>query len=559
MSPSNIDVLVVGAGPTGLVTALTLAKNGIPVRIVEKLSQYSLGQRGAGIMPRTLEVYHFLGVLEDVKNMGVSKSIMKEWKDGKPFKTYAMTTPLEPTPMFPERRSYHLGQDAACGILRKHLKVYGVEVELETELVRLEQDENSVTATVVKRQDGKQIEDTITAKYVVGADGAKGAVRKLLDLTFLGETLDAVHIIIGDAKVYGLDQDHWHKFGDGPSDGAILRPTHRYAEDIYFFAIFGPNLDYDRAVKDHEYFRQFIYNVAKVPDLKIGEVETISNYRPNIRVVNSFRKGRVFIAGDAAHVHSATGGQGMNSSVMDAFNLSWKLALAIKGLASPSLLDSYDTERLPVIKEMLQRTTAILNRTFTTENGKSTPVASTDNDAESPWKRSTQLNQLGVHYRWSPIVVDEAVDELGLQDKDKAEALTASTYVVEEGGRLHAGDRAPDSPGLVDLKTGRTMRLFDIFGPDHHTLLVFTDGDPASVLAPLARIPKNLIRTVAIRSQGVALAEVAGVDLSLQDKEGYAYPAYGAHVAVVRPDGVVGALVDGAEGVEKYFAGIFAL
>ncbi|KAA1469142.1 hypothetical protein DENSPDRAFT_848696 [Dentipellis sp. KUC8613] len=564
MSLSNVDVLVVGAGPTGLVTALTLAKNGVSVRIIDKLSQYALGQRGAGIMPRTLEVYHFLGVLKDVMRMGVSKLNMKAWKDGKPSKTLAMTVALEPTPTFPERRTCQLGQDAACSILREHLKVHGAHVELATELVHFEQGESSVTATVVKRQDGNEIEDTIKAKYVVGADGAKGVVRKLLDLTFLGETRDGVNILIGDAEVQGVDQDCWNRFGEGPSDIAIFRPTNRFAEDIYFFLVYGPNIDYDRAVEDHDYFRQFIYNIANLPELKIGKIETISNYRPSIRLVNGFRKGRVFIAGasaDAAHVHSVTGAQGMNSSIMDAFNLSWKLALAIKGLASPSLLDSYETERLPVIKEMLQRTTSILNRTFVTENGKSMPAAPKDNDAESPWTRPTQLNQLGVDYRWSPIIVDEVVNGLELKDKDEAKVLTASTYVVEEGGRLHAGDRAPDSPGLVDLKTGGTMRLFNIFGPDHHTLLVFTNGDAASDLGPLARIPKGLVCTVVLRSQdaGAPADVAAGVDLVLQDKEGHAYSAYDARVVVVRPDGVVGALLGGAEGVEKYMRGVFAL
>ncbi|TFY59517.1 hypothetical protein EVG20_g7763 [Dentipellis fragilis] len=558
MSP-NVDVLVVGAGPTGLAAALTLAKNGVPVRIIEKLPQHPLGQRGAGIMPRTLEVYYFLGVLEDVKKQGTFKTEMKEWKDGVPVKTHPIMAVLEPTPIFPERQACILGQDAACCILREHLKAQGVEVELATELVRLEQHEDSVTAAIVRRQNSKEVEDTLTAKYILGADGARGVVRKILNLSFLGETRDAVNIIIGDAEVYGLDQDHWHKFGDSPDDVAVLRPTNRSAkENIFFYAVFGPNLDHDKALKDHEYFRQFVYDLAKVPELKIGKFETISNYRPNIRVANSFRHGRVFIAGDAAHVHSATGGQGMNSSIMDAFNLGWKLALTCKGLATPALLDSYDAERLPVIKEMLQRTTAILNRTVA--SAKDQPASTPGKDNEPAWTRSTQLNQLGVHYRWSPIVVDEAVAELESKDKGKAEELTASTYVVEEGGRLHAGDRAPDAPGLLDLNTGSVTRLFDVFGPEHHTVLIFTDGEAASALAPLARFPAGLVRTVAIRSQNVPSAEAAaGVDLVLQDKDGYAYPGYGAHVAVVRPDGVVGALVGGAEGVEKYFAGILVL
>ncbi|TFY57159.1 hypothetical protein EVG20_g8649 [Dentipellis fragilis] len=232
---------------------------------------------------------------------------------------------------------------------------------------------------------------------------------------------------------------------------------------------------------------------------------------------------------DAGHVHSATGGQGANSGIMDAFNLGWKLALACKGVASPSLLDSYDAERLPVIKEMLQRTTSILDRTFTDRNG-APPMPAFDKEVTiSPWQRASQYNQLGVHYRWSPIVVDETVNELEAKNKDKAEELTKSTYVVEEGGQLRAGDPGP----------GRARTR-----GHHHTVLIFSDSQVPTVSDALARFPRDLIRTVMIRQQDANASETAGsADLVLQDREGHAYAAYGpTRVAVAQPDGVVGAL-----------------
>ncbi|KAA1469139.1 hypothetical protein DENSPDRAFT_560720 [Dentipellis sp. KUC8613] len=559
MSPPNVDVLVVGAGPTGLVAALTLAQNGIPVRIIERLPEHLVGQRGAGIMPRVLEVYYFLGIQDDIKKIGYVTPFFKDWKDGKPTKTYPMTPILESTPTNPERRTWILGQDAQCSILRGHLKSYGVEVELATELRRLDQDDGCVTAVVAQTRNGEETESIITAKYLVGADGAKGVVRKLSNLHFLGETRDAARMLIAEAKASGIDPNYWHKFGEAPNDVCLLSPTHRSStEGIYGLIMYGPNVIFSKALEDHDYVRQKVYDMTKIAELNIGEFENVSDYRPNIRVASGFRNGRLFVAGDAAHVHSFTGGQGLNSGVMDSFNLGWKLALVCKGLATPVLLDSYNTERLPVIKEMLQRTTVLLNRTIASDNGRYVTVQ--PKDSESPWQRPIWLNQLGVHYRWSPLVVDEAVDELEERDKGKAEELVASTYMVEEGGRLHAGDRAPDVPGLVDLKTGSVMRLFDVFGPDHHTMLVFTDGETASVLRALARLPPGLILTVVIcsRDAHISDAPMIGADIVVQDKEGHAFPVYPTRIAVVRPDGVIGALVSGSEGVEKYFSGVLA-
>ncbi|TFY76138.1 hypothetical protein EWM64_g7872 [Hericium alpestre] len=513
------SVLIVGSGPTGLVAALTLAQNGVDVRVIEKLPHFPIGQRGAGIMPRSLEIYRYLGVMDDIKKAGSYIHEWLEYENGKPVKQFAVTSYREPTPIYPNN-PWLLGQDAACRILRDHLKEFGVKVELSTELLTIEQGADSVTATIAK----EGAEEKVTAKYVIGADGAKGIVRKLLNLTFVGETRDALHLITGDVVVTGVDEKHWHKFGDAPADAVMLRPTDRTAaESVYFIMLCGPDLDYQRVVEDHDYLRESVYRVTKVPELKIGKIETIADYRPNIRVANTFQQGRVFIAGDAAHVHSPTGGQGMNSSMMDAFNLSWKLALAVKGLAAPGLLDSYSEERLPVIKEMLNLTTALLNKTFDAKTRK----------AGDP----------------SPRRGESRGEHVWRADAD----------------RLHAGDRAHDAPGLVDVKTGRTTRLFDVFGPTRHTVLVFADGaDPVSVVKAVERLPAGTVRVVAVYPKSSSTGAVEGVGLTLRDEDGHAYPAYGAaseaaKIAIVRPDGVVGALVGGIEGVEKYFKGVFAI
>ncbi|TFY83185.1 hypothetical protein EWM64_g823 [Hericium alpestre] len=318
----------------------------------------------------------------------------------------------------------------------------------------------------------------------------------------------------------------------------MLYPTDRFATERIFSAIcYGFTLNHARCIEDHDYLRQFVHTVTQIPNLEVGKIEYLADYRPNVRVVNTFQQGRVFIAGDAAHVHPISGGQGMNSSVMDAFNLGWKLALAAKGQASASLLDSYTAERLPVIKEMLQHTTAVARHGF---------------------------DKLGVHYRWSPIVVDE--DLAGSSSSKQAAEEIVSTYVVKEGDRLHAGDRAHDAVGLVDIRSGETKRLFDLFRPTHHTVLIFSHSgeDATPIVQLLGQYPTGSIYSAVIFGLVfLATAEVQGADASLVDERGHAYATYGAQtgttsVAIVRPDGVVGALVKGSEGVERYFSLVFA-
>ncbi|KAI0321902.1 FAD binding domain-containing protein [Amylostereum chailletii] len=548
MSYPSVDVLVAGAGPTGLVAAISLVQHGVRVRIIDKLPHYFRGQRGAGIVPRVLEHYGLLGVLDDVKRDALPFLPFMQYNDnGKPERTFEMSARIDATPDVPMPNSVMLGQDRACAILRDHLRTHGVEVELATELLDLEQDESGVTASVGKA--GAEERESIRVKYVVGADGAKGNSRRLLGVKLLGDAEYAGRMVIGDVEVHGLDREHWHKFGNQPGNVVTFRPTDRSAkENVYFFAGVGPDFDFARAVDDHDYLRQFVSTVANNSDIKLGRIENVADWKPNVRMVDAFRVGRVFLAGDAAHIHSPTGGQGMNSSVMDAMNLGWKLSLVCKGLALPSLLDSYNEERLPVIQKMLQITTKLLVQTFN-PSGSDAP--------DSAWKRPASFRQLGVHCRWSSVVVDEFGSE-----GEEGPAATASTYV--SGGRVHAGDRAPDAPALVNVKTGVTTTLFKTFGSTYHTVLTFGSVDAGVVSAKYRATGVRII--VLLPKAAESLQENVAPDGSdvivLRDNENHAYSAYNAgeepKIAIVRPDGVVGGLVKGKEGVDAYFSRVFA-
>ncbi|KAI0310736.1 FAD binding domain-containing protein [Amylostereum chailletii] len=547
MSHGSIDVLVAGAGPTGLVAALSLVQHGVHVRIIDKLPHYFRGQRGAGIFPRVLEHYGLLGVLDDVKRNAIPLPLFMQYdENGKLERTFEMMPKIDATPDVPIPNAVMLGQDRACAILRDHLRTYGVEVELATELLDLEQDESGVTASVGKS--GVEERESIRVKYVVGADGAKGNSRRLLGVKLLGDAEYAGRTVFGDVEVHGLDREHCHKFGGKSGNMVTFCPTDRSAtENVYSLVVGGPHFDCARAVHDHDYLQQSVSDVTKNPDIKIRKIETIADWKPNVRMVDTFRAGRVLLAGDAAHIHSPTGGQGMNSSVMDAMNLGWKLSLVCKGLALPSLLDSYNEERRPVIQEMLQITTKLLVQTFN---------PSSSDAPENAWKRPASFRQLGVHCRWSSVVVDE----FGSEGAEEA-AATASTYV--SGGRVHAGDRAPDAPALVNVKTGVTTTLFTTFGSTYHTVLIFGSADTGVVSAKYRATGVRIVLLLpkATESLQENVAPDGSDVIVLRDSEGHAYSAYNAgkepKIAIIRPDGVLGGLLKGKEGVDTYLSRIF--
>ncbi|KAG1812522.1 FAD binding domain-containing protein [Suillus subaureus] len=540
---STRPVLVVGAGPAGLVAALTLLQNGIPVRIIDKDPNPRMGQRGPGIMPRTRELFNFLNVPE-VDDLGKTFPLVRSYKPGtlEPATESSIVPQMEPTPAIPFHAAKMIGQQLLDVILRRHLEEFSCSVEMGTELRSVEQSDEGVTAVLAK--DGTL--ETFNTKWVIGADGAKGVVRKQLGLTFLGETRDDFRMVMGDIRLKGVDLDraYWHQFGS-LKRGYVhtsLRPTDEIGEDGWQFMIFGSDLDLTNVAQSEELIFEIIASVIPT-EITFNKLVWVSEYRANIRMVNKLSEGRGFVVGDAAHVHSPTGGQGLNSSVQDAFNLGWKLALVEKGLADKSLLETYNAERLPVVSEMLEMTTMILKQTLETNNRTIT--------------RSPVLFMLGINYRFSNIVLDEFA----------VPGKPINAYGVLEEGHLEAGDRAPDAPNMVQVGGGESdvKRLFGLYRPWYHTVLVFapSHADATPILGALKAYDTSIVRSAVVLPSSASVTSVASpVDLVLVDQEGHAYSAYlvesdQTKVFVIRPDGVVGAIVHGAEGVKKYFSGIF--
>jgi hypothetical protein len=243
----------------------------------------------------------------------------------------------------------------------------------------------------------------------------------------------------------------------------------------------------------------------------------------------------------------------MNTGIQDSFNLGWKLAHVIKGLSPPSLLDTYTEERLPVVAEMLNLTTKILKETIDKPSN------------EAGWRRTGNLNQLGVNYRWSSIVIDQNTDSGTGPGAREAH----SAYDVEADGVLRAGDRAPDAPGLVKVnfdnqKSGKSTRLFKLLSPTYHTVLIFVEAADiqATLQAAITKFSKELVRTVVILRAGTTnIIQDVACDV-FEDRDGHAYDAYkgpeGVNgIVIIRPDGVAGAIVKDIDWIERYFKTIF--
>ncbi|KAH7908660.1 monooxygenase [Hygrophoropsis aurantiaca] len=541
-------VLVVGAGPSGLVLALSLLKNGVSVRIVDKDTALHVGQRGAGIMPRSLELFNLLGVLAEVVGSSAVSLPMRSYElpgGTEPLRAWRMSPLEEPTSATPWPNAAMLAQSRTVAILRSYLQTFSCDVELGSRLVSFDQKTDHIVAHLAKTVDGVEVQEAVKTGWLVGADGAHSTVRKQLDLNFVGETRNE-RFVIADVHLKGLDMHNIHLFGGGPSGTILIWPSEVKTGDLMTVYIVGKDVDYEKLSSNYDAFKEYFYAKMGRPDIVLGDCTWITDYRPSIRMVDKCQEGRAFVVGDAAHVHPLTGGQGLNTSIQDSMNLGWKLALVAKGQASPDLLLSYTEERLPVIAEVLNISTAILNKTSAAAKG--------DQDH---WKRGGPLSQLGINYRWSSVIVDQrARDTRG----EESEPGVKDSYGQFSDAVVHAGDRAPDASHLVNLLTKEEKTLFQIFGASFHTAIFFParDRDGSRLLDCLKRYPPEFIRLIAVvtESEGYVDLGESGTD-TYHDSQGHAYNNYSmgdmSMVVIVRPDGIVGAIVHDEVGLQTYF------
>ncbi|HTJ29125.1 MAG TPA: FAD-dependent oxidoreductase [Acidobacteriaceae bacterium] len=489
----DVSVLIAGAGPTGLMMACELARRGVSFRIVDKAPEYFNGSRGKGLQPRTLEVMDDLGVIDRILELGRFHLPFRGYEGGKAIGEQDIHAGRYPTPSTPYASPLIIPQwrveETLRGLMERLSTDRSGRVELGLELVGLEQDDAGVTATL---RSGDGSEEVVRSRYLVACDGGKSFVRKQLGIPFEGETWKDERMYVADVSVTGLDREAWHAWTKHPDGFFTLCPLP--STDQYQFQAAVPVGSEEEP--SLELFQRIAAERTEGMPIAITTCSWMSLFRANVRMVERYREGRVFLAGDAAHVHTPAGGQGMNTGIQDAYNLGWKMAAVLEG-APEALLDTYEEERLPVAAAVLGVSSKLYKQ-----------IAASGN---AGGLRDATTLQLGITY-------------------------SAMSLSRTAGGALKivAGDRAPDAPG--ERVDGSPVRLFDLYRGVHWTLVrLFGAGS-------WAVDEMDGVRFVDVVTQNSVGGAASGIAEVFVDIGGHVAEAYGGsgEWMLVRPDGYLG-------------------
>ncbi|MGU7842141.1 FAD-dependent monooxygenase [Burkholderia sp. AW33-5] len=516
-------VLIVGAGPTGLAAAMALARARVPVRIIDRLAAPAPYSRAIGIQARTLELLEQHRAVEPFLALGHRAHAAALHADGRVIARLDFD-PLQ------TRYPYllFLDQSITERLLAEHLAGFGVTVERGVTLTACDAGGTSLDVTI-RGADGR--EQAFAPSYLIAADGAHSTVRHLLGLGFAGHAFEQTFLLADFAAIPDWPDEEIHLFttpdgiaglfpmgggryrlvadrppgGDAPPD-ARTQPT--------------PTLDECEA----------IVRARVGASIAPSDLAWSAYFRLHSRMVERLRHGRVFFAGDAAHVHSPAGAQGMNTGIQEAFNLGWKLARVLGAGTPERLLDTYHAERHPIERDVL-RQTGFITQIVEADHGAMkllrdhvVPLLASFGPVRDAVRRT--VSELGVQYRKSPLTLERLLD-----------------------GGPRAGERAPDAlVHVVDGPLGRapgTARLYDLHDPASFTLLLLEEpagadtGDTADV-PPMPADAQALVQGLerimpgAVRTWRVADAESDGTD-GLAQVYGRSRPSF----YLLRPDGYI--------------------
>jgi pentachlorophenol monooxygenase len=535
----HTEVLIAGAGPVGLTAALELARRGVECRVVDPILRPRHYAKAAGVQPRSLELFEAMGVLDRVLDSAIELKGQIAFIDDHDAEQHELALPDDVPFGFISIPQYRLEE-----ILSSELASRGIRVQRGYGLTGFTQESTGVVAVV----DGPHGKAETRAKYLVGCDGAHSAVRKGLDISFEGGAFDEQYML-GDVEVdwpipFGYAIRIMRRTSDGPADMLVCVPLpvelgggrgKRYRMSMLAPAELradGHRGGDEALVKGR---RPQLHHIQAVVDrlspfpVVARNLRWSSVFRVSHRLAETYRRGRVFLAGDAAHIHPPTGAQGMNTGIQDAHNLAWKLALAVRGEAADALLDSYNAERRPVGEEVVGRTVRSAREGM-------------GSDLKSLSEAIRREAQLLISYEGSPIL------------SSRNDACAAGP-----------GERAPDARGLTRVAVTGSFRLFTLIANHHHTCIFYVDEDtPAQAITDLESIAATAVDT-AHGHLDVLLIAAPGTDVArtalpvIRDGRGEFAAAYhptNRAALVVRPDGYLGYRSDTAavDGLDKYLA-----
>jgi 2-polyprenyl-6-methoxyphenol hydroxylase-like FAD-dependent oxidoreductase len=501
--------------------ACGLCRHGVNCRIIDALPGPANQCKAIGIQPRTLEVWEDLGIATDAVNAGLWLRGMRGFVNGQQTTELLLDLPDAPYGFLA------LPQYETERILTMHLNRLGTVIERNAVLKSFRQNEDEVIAEVTIAD---RPPEQIQCRYLVGCDGAHSTVRRRLGLPFEGDRY-ADRYMLGDVEMqwdlpHGWSYRFLHVAEDKMDDLLVCIPIpgkNRYrlsmlaaSELVAAQRSIDHGLTADGPKPTLAHIQAVVDRLAP-PGTKVDALRWSSLFGLSHRIVPRYNVDQVFLAGDAAHIHPPTGAQGMNTGIQDAYNLAWKLALVVKGVAHPRLLESYDAERRPVGEEVLGRTH---------QQAEAQRRGETDTARDRLMKEA----QLLVNYRDSPWVAQDL----------------ATANAQDQGPR--PGDRAPDVLGLRRDGLGFPLRLFDVLRGTAHVLLLYVDSGESNVIAAGADIAASvrarygtLIRSYMIVDERAHSSAHEGLSV-LRDPEGGFRQAYGVTAAcayLIRPDSYI--------------------
>jgi 2-polyprenyl-6-methoxyphenol hydroxylase-like FAD-dependent oxidoreductase len=446
---ADLKVLIIGAGPTGMTAAIELTRMGVPVRLIEHAAKPSTTSRALAVQARVLELFAQRGMVQPMLDKGNPASKVTVFGDGKQLFQMDFTHNGTDFPYM-----LMIPQSDTEQILRDELAKLGVSIEREVEHIALAVSDHDGPVTATLRHKDAGVEE-VRCQYLIDCEGAHSITRATLGLEFQGKTRTETYVL-GDIYIDG-----------GPSEHELTI----FSSERGFLGMFPMQGGRFRLIASHPLSEsqpgaepaldeiQTIYNQRSHIPGRFHDMVWSSYFHINSRMINQLHKGRVFLAGDSAHIHSPAGGQGMNTGIQDAINLGWKLAMVIHGKASTKLLDTYTDDRVPVIRGVLEGTEGL------------TDVIGAQNFAGrfaiehfAPWLAGTELVQTNATRRMSQVLFDYRKSPL--------------SKTVHASGSLHAGDRIPN---LLVAQTrgesqtqpaGEPKKLQALLSPDDFTLLL---------------------------------------------------------------------------------------